>query len=137
MKVQEERRRTVRNRLLRQFEQPLNFSDIPRRHTEEEMELFYGLQGLADLGINEQTETGVQKRESREHGIKNPGVTSQPASSIEKQPLMAFLIQFWSLPTCGAIFIISLAFGYSCLFLIFLTASSTDYVWNWTRSNEK
>ena len=145
VRAQEERRRTVRKRLLRQFEQPLNFSDIPRRHTEEEMELFHGLQELADLGINEQTETGVQKpiqsssipSEFREHGIKNPGVTSQPASSIEKQPLMEFLIQFWSLPTCCAIFTISLAFGYSCLFLIFLTASSTDYVWNWKRSNEK
>ena len=145
IKAQEERRRTVRKRLLRQLEQPLNFSDIPRRHTEEEMELFYGLQELADLGINEQTETGVQKSiqsssissEFREHDIENPGVTSQPASTIEKQPLMAFLIRFWSLPTCGAVFTILLAFGYSCLFLIFLTASSTAYVWNWKRSHEE
>ena len=52
-KAQEERRRTARKRLLRQLQQPLSHSsDIPKPHTEEEVELLHIIQGLADLRIN-------------------------------------------------------------------------------------
>ena len=114
-----ERHRTIRKRLLRQVQQPLSpFSDIPNPHTEEEMESFHEWQELADLETNEQAETGVQEpiqssstsSEMREHGIKNPGATSQNATSIGKQPLTAFPKRFWSLSTCVKLRTISLYF---------------------------
>ena len=136
IKAQEERRRTDRRRLLRQqFQQPLSHSsDIPKPHTEKEVESFRMLQELADLSINEQTETSVQEliqpsttsSEMREHGIKSRGAISQKATSIEKQPLTAFLKWFWLLCAFFQIWSVLLIFCYLWLLVIFLTASSQN-----------
>ena len=127
-----ERHRRTRKRLLRQVQQPLSrFSNIPYPEPAEVMDSFRMLQELADLGINEETETGVQEliqfsttsSEMREHGIKNPGATSQNATSIEKQPLTAFPKWFLLLSTFGQMWTVLLTFCYSCLLVIFVTAS--------------
>ena len=125
-----ERHRRIRKRLLRQAQQPLSpFSNIPYPDTAEGMGSFYEWQEPADLGVNQQTETGVREstqsstREMREHGIKNPGATSQKATNIEKQQLMAIPGWLWSLFVVVQIWTILLTYCYSCLLVIFLTAS--------------
>ena len=126
-----ERHRRIRIRLLRQGQQPLpRFSNIPYLETAEGMGSFHMLQELADLGVNEQTETGVRESiqsstsQMREHGIRNPGATSQKATSIGKQPGTAFPEWFWSPVILLPIWTILLTFCYLWLLIMFLTASS-------------
>ena len=132
-----ERHRRIRKRLLRQVQQPLSqFSTIPYPDTAEGMGSFHEWQELADLGVNQQTETGVREStqsstsEMREHGIKNPGATSQKATSIEKQQLMAIPGWLWSLFVFVQIWTILLTYCYSGLLVIFLTASLQNMLGN-------
>ena len=127
-----ERHRRIRKRLLRQVQQPLApFSNIPYPDIPEGVESFHMLQELVDLGINEQTETGVREStqssttssEMREHGIKSHGATSQKATSMAQQQVTAIPEWFWLLLAFVQIWTILLTYCYSCLLVIFLTAS--------------